>query len=140
LYQYYAYRSPKAFWEVLPTWETQNRVPANLLNRQVLNSSMLHPNQTPTRAATGGFSAPKAESQSKNAMQPTQSNIRTIQPAKRLGLVARNENKPEIVSKASPAKIDQRPPTDKIIKLAINNVSIAKNLKSIFFMAGDPNS
>jgi hypothetical protein len=83
---------------------------------------MLHPSHTPTSAATGGGSAPNDENQTKNAMQPTQSSSRIIQPAKLLGLVARNENKAEIITKASPVKNDQRPPMDKITKPAINNV------------------
>src|ERR1017187_8537341 len=83
-----------------------------LLNRHVLNSSMLQPSHTPTRAATGGFSAPNDENQTKNAMQPTQSNRRIIKPAKLLGLVARKPNKAEIITNASPVKKDQRPPMD----------------------------
>jgi hypothetical protein len=83
---------------------------------------MLHPSHTPTRAAIGGFSAPKDENQTKNTMQPTQSSNRIIQPVILLGLVARNENKAEIATNESPVKNDQRPPMDEITKPAINNV------------------
>jgi len=78
-----------------------------LLNRQVLNSSMLHPSHTPTSAAIGGGSAPKDENQNKNAMQPTQSTSWKNKPNPLHGLVARKPNSPEIISNASPVKNDQ---------------------------------
>jgi hypothetical protein len=106
-----------------------------LLNRQVLNSSMLHPSQTPTRAAIGGFSAPNDENQIRNAMQAIQSNIRTAKPAKFLGRVARKPNKAEIITNASPVKNDPRPLIAKSTRPTISKVWPTTNLMSVFFIA-----
>lgn len=105
------------------------------LNRHVLNSSMLHPSHTPTSAAIGGFSVPNDENQNKNTMQPTQRNIRIIQPVKLLGFVARNENKAETITKANPVKNDQRTPIDRTTKPTTNKIWLATNLISVFFTA-----
>jgi hypothetical protein len=93
------------------------------LFRHELNSSILNPIQTPTRAANGGFSAPKDENHIKNVMQPMKSSVRIIWTTKLLGRMSRrNENKPETMTNASPVKNDQRTPMAKIIKPTINNV------------------
>jgi hypothetical protein len=71
---------------------------------------MLQPIHTPTRAASGGLSAPNDENQTRKAMHPIQSNIRIIKETKLFGSVLRKENKAEIITKAMPVKNDQRPP------------------------------
>ena len=94
-----------------------------LLNRQVLNSSMLHPNHTPTRAATGGGFVPNEENQTKNEIQPIKSSVRTIQPTRLIGRVSRrSENKPETMTNVSPVKNHQRPLMDKTTEPTINSV------------------
>jgi hypothetical protein len=96
---------------------------------------MLHPSHTPTRAPNGGFSVPRAESQSKTTMPISQSKILKIQPAQLLGHELRNPNKAEHNIKDSPAKIDQPPPRDTIAMPAINRICPAQNLMSAVFMA-----
>jgi len=97
---------------------------------------MLNPSQTPTSAASGGFSAPNDENQIKNAMQPIKRTVRIIWATRLLGRPSRrNENKPDTMTNASPVKNDQRPPMDKTTKPTINKVWLVTNLMSVFFIA-----
>jgi hypothetical protein len=92
--------------------DTENHIGNDRLFRHAPNSSMLIPSQTLTRAAKGGFSAPKDENQIKS-MQPIQRSMRIIWAMKLQGhTFRRNEKYPDPVIKASPIKKDQRKPND----------------------------
>ncbi len=56
-------------------------------------------------------------------MQPIQSTARIILAIRLLGATdRRNDNKPEIITTASPIKNDQRLPIDKIARPPINKI------------------
>jgi hypothetical protein len=83
---------------------------------------MLAPNQTATRAVSGGFSVPNDEYHTKKIMHPIHNITRIIQPRRLHGRGSRGENKAETIANASPIKKDQRTPIDKIAKPAINKI------------------